>query len=441
MNMTPGLRTKRLLTTAISGLLASASVFVVVGTSGMAGANPRPSELSASPASVSFNATTLGTYTGPDSFTVTNNGTTTDSIDVAGAGLNVTGVGADDYLVVPEDSCPGNGTTTVILAPSATCTMDVYFYPGALGSRPATITVIGSADTTAATVQVTGTGAIGYYQVDRYGDIAHAGDAGYYGDMGGFPLNKPIVAITPTGDDGGYWLVASDGGIFSFGDAQFYGSTGGFALNKPIVGMAATPDRKGYWLVASDGGIFAFGDAQFYGSTGSFPLNKPIVGMAVTPDGGGYWLVASDGGIFAFGDAQFYGSTGDMTLNKPIVGMAATPDGGGYWLVASDGGIFSVGDAQFYGSTGSLTLNQPIVAMAAMPDGNGYWFTAADGGLFNFGDAPFYGSGVGVGLGPVVDMATDGDPTVQASDDFPAIRHGDLAQLRKAGRLRIPHMA
>ncbi|MGH9092542.1 MAG: hypothetical protein ACRDZR_14385, partial [Acidimicrobiales bacterium] len=63
---------------------------------------------------------------------------------------------------------------------------------------------------------------------------------------------------TPT-----YWLVASDGGIFSFGGAGFYGSMGGQPLNEPIVGMAATADGGGYWEVASDGGIFAFGDAPF----------------------------------------------------------------------------------------------------------------------------------------------------------------------------------
>ena len=61
--------------------------------------------------------------------------------------------------------------------------------------------------------------------------------------------------------------------------------------------------------------------------------------------------------------------------------------------------------------------------MAAMPDGGGYWFTAADGGLFNYGTAPFLGSGTGLGLGPVVDMATDGAPTQQANADQPAVRH------------------
>ena len=115
----------------------------------------------------------------------------------------------------------------------------------------------------------------------------------------------------------GYWTVASDGGVFSFGDAGFYGSMGGTPLNAPIVGMSSTPDGLGYWLVASDGGIFVYGDADFYGSRGGQPLNKPIVGMASTPDGLGYWLVASDGGIFAYGDANFYGSTGSLRSTSP----------------------------------------------------------------------------------------------------------------------------
>jgi len=86
-------------------------------------------------------------------------------------------------------------------------------------------------------------------------------------------------------------------------------------------------------------------------------------------------------------------------------------------------------------------LNQPIVAMAAMPDGGGYWFTAADGGLFNFGDAPFYGSGANLGLGPVVAMATNGDPTIQAESDIPSVLRGDLGHRLLAGHLRIGRLA
>jgi hypothetical protein len=66
----------------------------------------------------------------------------------------------------------------------------------------------------------------------------------------------------------GYREVAGDGGVFTFGGAGFFGSTGGLTLNRPVVGMAATLDDGGYWLVASDGGVFTFGDERFIGSNG-----------------------------------------------------------------------------------------------------------------------------------------------------------------------------
>ncbi len=385
-----------------------------------------------------FPDTTLGTYSPSANPSVLSNSGPTDTIDL-NTDVSFSGPGSDDYVMTPGN-CSGDGVSTIVLQSGQSCTPEVDFYPGALGSRAATMTIQGSADTSPVSVSLTGTGTIGYYEVDSYGDVATAGDASYYGDTGSVSLNHPIVGMAATGDSGGYWLVASDGGIFSFGDASFYGSTGAIDLNKPIVGMAATPDSGGYFLVASDGGIFSFGDARFYGSTGAIHLNKPIVGMAATPDGKGYWLVASDGGIFSFGDASFYGSTGAIHLNKPIVGMAPTPDGEGYWLVASDGGVFSFGDAQFYGSTGAIHLNQPIVAMAPMPTGDGYWFAAADGGLFNFGDAPFDGSGAGTGLGQVVDMATDGEPTLQAQTHIPAIR-AHLPGLDTSVLRRVPRFA
>jgi hypothetical protein len=261
----------------------------------------------------------------------------------------------------------------------------------------------------------------GYWQVASDGGVFTYGTAGFYGSAGSIKLNKPIVGMTSTQDQGGYWLVASDGGIFNYGDAGFFGSHGGTPLNQPIVGMAATPyvpgangapaspAGLGYWLVAADGGIFTYGDAGFYGSTGGMHLNKPIVGMTPTPDGKGYWLVASDGGVFSFGDATFFGSAGSIKLNQPVVGMAATPDGKGYWLVASDGGIFSYGDATFFGSAGSIKLNQPVVGISATPDGKGYWLNAADGGIFNYGDATFFGSAGNIKLNkPMVGISSVG---------------------------------
>ncbi len=386
--------------------------------------------LSVTPANLNFGSTTLGTYDGPLTFTITNTNQVAEDFVELKTGFSYSGAGADDYIEQPESSCPTAAdpltmTPAVALVPGASCTIDVLFLPGALGDRPATLAI---ADTlqSGATVSLFGSGTTGYYQVSGYGVVAPFGDAAFYGDLAGRALNKPIVGMSATGDNGGYYLVALDGGIFAFGDAHFYGSTGGIRLVKPVVGMAATFGAQGYWEVASDGGIFAYGNAPFYGSRGGQPLNAPIIGMAATPDDGGYWLVATDGGIFNYGDAQFYGSTGALHLNQPIAGMTPTPDGKGYWLVANDGGIFAFGDAKFYGSTGGKHLNGPITGMAAVPDGLGYWFTASDGGLFNYGSAPFYGGAVGHGIGPVVGIASDGGPTPQAQSDQPALRAGHL---------------
>ncbi len=403
-------RVQRWTSLALCSVLCGGLSLVALAGAGNSAGAATPADVTVSGTPVNFGSVTLGNHSVLQ-FTVTNTSLTTNDVIT---GYTNSGPNADDFNASPGPDCSINDAFPLTVSPGGTCTILVGFFPGQLGALSTTVKLIDSG-AGSPPVTLSGTGTIGYYQVNAGGKVAHYGDAAFYGDLSGTALNNPIVGIAQSGSDGGYWLVASDGGIFNFGSAGFFGSAGGIHLNKPIVGIAPTVDNEGYWLVATDGGIFSYGDATFYGSTGSIHLNQPIVGMAATPDGRGYWLVASDGGIFSYGDATFYGSTGSIHLNKPVVGMAATPDGKGYWLVASDGGIFAYGDATFYGSTGAIHLNQPIVAMAATPTGKGYWFTAADGGLFNYGDAAFLGSAAGQGFGTVVGMATDGEPTRQAS--------------------------
>ena len=368
------------------------------------------------PTALNLGSTTLGTVAGPASFTLSNTSATTDTVNIDAS--VTTGNGANDFFGFPETSCPTDANGNIVLAatggPNSTCTVDVLFAPSGLGTRNATLSLADS-QTSGATVNFTGVGTIGYYQVSSTGVVAPFGDAGFFGDLSGQPLNRPIVGIAQTGDDGGYWLAASDGGIFNYGDAPFLGSAGGLRLNKPIVGMSPTTDGAGYWLVATDGGIFSYGDAQFYGSTGSIHLNQPIVGHG--PDARRRRVLAGRLRRRASSPTATPSSTarpGPSTSTSRSSGWPRRPTAAGTGWSPPTAGSSPTAMPSSTARPGRIHLNQPIVGMAAMPDGAGYWFTAADGGLFNYGSAPFFGAAAGQGIGTVVGMASSGSPTLQA---------------------------
>jgi hypothetical protein len=375
---------------------------------------------------------------------VTNTGTTPAAI----SGASVTGIA--DFVPGPAGGTTTNSCLVVqsngqlgslILQPSSSCTLGLYFFAFHFGTRSTTMTI---KDNTGGqfSFALTGEAVGGYYIAGSGGEYETFGSPpGPFLASNGMPLNQPIVGVTQTPSGNGCWTVASDGGVFSVGDATFQGSAGGIRLNKPVVGMAATPTGNGYWLVASDGGVFSYGDAKFQGSTGAIRLNKPVVGMATTPTGNGYWLVASDGGIFNFGDAGFSGSTGAIRLSQPIVGMAASPSGTGYWLVASDGGIFNFGDAGFFGSTGGIHLNRPIVGMAPSPDGQGYWLVGSDTGVFTF-NVPFRGSAADRGIVDAIGITPTTSPLtppllVTPLTLGPKSSSASLFQAIKSGRIQL----
>jgi hypothetical protein len=256
------------------------------------------------------------------------------------------------------------------------------------------------------TVAVAMNGPSGYWLVGSDGGIFTFGSADFYGSTGALTLQRPVVGITPTPDEGGYWLVASDGGIFSFGDAGFFGSIPGLGLapagssnpkrlNSPIVGMVPSADGGGYFMVASDGGVFAFGDAKFEGSC-------PGIGgcsgaaVAVMPDasGNGYWLVTATGHVYTFGDATNYGAPGPQAV--PVTAAVRTTDGKGYWLLFSNGAIAAYGDAASLGGpVGSVGGFNPATAIFTTSEGGGYWVASANGSLYTYGDAPNDGSMAG----------------------------------------------
>ena len=247
-------------------LCAALSVVAAVGAASSAGAlQPR---LTTTTSSLNFGEATLGTYVGPQSFTMTN---------TTGANLTVTfafsGPAANDWAWSFESNCPNPSDASgevITLAAGQACTVDVFFYPGALGARDATLNLTDPVDA-GSSIALSGTGGIGYYQVSSTGTVAYAGDAAYYGDASAVHLNQPIVGHgRQPGDDGGYSAGGVGWGHFHLRERRFLWLHGRRpSRTSRSWAWLATPDGKGYWLVASDGGIFTFGDAHFYGSTGA----------------------------------------------------------------------------------------------------------------------------------------------------------------------------
>jgi Bacterial Ig-like domain (group 3) len=298
----------------------------------------------------------------------------------------------------------GGDGLTVSFVTAGTCTLTAQVgtgtnYLGASGS-PQTFTVLPAPR--------------GYWLVGSDGGIFSFGAASFHGSMGGVPLQRPVVGITPTADRQGYWLVASDGGIFSFGDSSFYGSLpalglnpagsgGPHSLSAPIVGMVPSSTGHGYFMVGSDGGVFAFGDARF---AGSCPGIGGCAGaaVAVMPDhsGNGYWLVTTTGAVYAFGDAPFFGTP--PAQPDAVVDAVAAPNGQGYWILFANGAVFAFGSAPSDGApVGYVNTYNPATAIFPTSDGLGYWVVAAHGDVFSYGDAPFLGGMAATPLnGPII---------------------------------------
>ncbi len=334
---------------------------------------------------------------------------------------NVPGGATEQGSFTASVATTGDGSTSVVSDTTGTCTV------GGDG-RTVSFLVEGACTLTpqvsSGTNYTAGTGGPqtftilpgprGYWLVGSDGGIFSFGQAHFYGSMGGIPLQRPVVGITPTHDKHGYWLVASDGGIFSFGDSNYYGSIPGLglhpadsgvpnSLDAPIVGMVPSSDGNGYFMVASDGGVFAFGDARF---AGSCPGIGGCAGsaVAVMPDhsGNGYWLVTSAGNIYAFGDAPFFGAPSPQS--SPVVNAVATTDGHGYWILYANGTVLSFGDAGSLGNpVGYVNSFNPATSIFPTSDDLGYWVASAKGDVFTYGNAPFLGSMSATPLnGPII---------------------------------------
>ncbi len=302
----------------------------------------------------------------------------------------------------------GSGSCSAANAPAGTDTI-VGTYQGSN---------VFSSSTGSTSLFVNGPLGHGYWLVGSDGGIFTFGSAQFYGSTGSLRLQRPVVGIVPTGDEGGYWLDASDGGVFAYGDTRFYGSIPGLGINPsgsglphsldaPIVGMVPSADDGGYFMVGADGGVFAFGDARFAGSC-------PGIGgcsgaaVAVMPDatGNGYWVVTQTGHVYTFGDAPYYGAPGPQSV--PVTSAVRSPNGNGYMILFANGAISSYGQTAFDGCPSGALFGglNPATAVFATADGAGYWEATANGTVVNCGDAPNDGSMAGTALNGSIIAAT-----------------------------------
>ncbi len=343
-------------------------------------------------------------------------GTPTGSVTFTsgGAGLCTTGALVDGSASCSTSTAP-EGTDTVTGSYSGS---SGFIASSAMTTLVVTASPVAPTTTTPTPAQApTPAAQHGYWLVGSDGGIFSFGAAQFYGSTGALALQRPVVGITPTADDGGYWLVASDGGIFSFGNAGFYGSIPGLGLapagstnpkrlNAPIVGMVPSADGAGYFMVASDGGVFAFGDAKFEGSCpGSGGCSGAAVAVMPDASGNGYWLVTATGHVYAFGDAVNYGAPGPQPV--PVTAAVRTKDGAGYWLLFANGVVAPYGDAaNLGGPSGAVGGLDPASAIFTAADGGGYWVAAANGSVYTYGDAPNDGSMAGQHLNGSIIAAT-----------------------------------
>jgi Ice-binding-like len=346
--------------------------------------------------------------------------TTTDTVSATGSYGDT---GAITYASMTPSVCTvGSTSGALTYVTPGTCTVgatQAAYVTAADGpaAGETNVTVSVPATKPAAPTSPPAAAAMGYYLVGSDGGIFTFGGAQFYGSTGSLKLQRPVVGITATVNEGGYWLVASDGGIFSFGNAGFYGSipglglapadtVGGKHLNAPIVGMVPSFDGGGYFMVASDGGVFAFGDAAFEGSCpGIGGCGGAAVAVAPDASGRGYWLITATGNIYTFGNATYFGAPGPQ--NSPVTSMVRTTDGLGYWVLLANGVVFAYGDAVDRGSpVGSVAAPNAASAIFTTSDGGGYWVASANGQVFTYGDAPYDGGMSGTRLNGSIIAAT-----------------------------------
>ena len=138
-----------------------------------------PGGLTTETPNVSVGSVTLGNFHDGYNVTLQNASTSYDTIPAVFA---ASGSDEADFVGITQEldnaapGCAINEDESLTMAPGARCDVLVIFAPSAVGYRSATLTIPDSLDS-GLTLSVSGTGAIGYYQVRANGEVWVSGDA------------------------------------------------------------------------------------------------------------------------------------------------------------------------------------------------------------------------------------------------------------------------
>lgn len=110
--------------------------------------------MTVSPLSLSYGNSTVGTPTGFQSTTITNNGTS--NVTLNSASTTILGTNPNDFPFFHGGS--NTCVTNQVLVPGASCIISAIFSPTAVGSRTATLTVVTDASNSPQNVALSGTG-------------------------------------------------------------------------------------------------------------------------------------------------------------------------------------------------------------------------------------------------------------------------------------------
>jgi hypothetical protein len=243
----------------------------------------------------------------------------------------------------------------------------------------------------------------GTIQNDMRSGVYPSGRAELYTKHEADSHTDDVIAMRSTPSGLGFYTMDRTGQILTYGDAvhrgQLYRPRDNSGQGEDVQGFALTPSGLGYWVILKDGTVTAFGDATFQGNadiSGTIADGTANYATSIEshPAIAGYWTLTATGTVGAHG-LPHYGNANPAAIGKSdkYVAIRHTSDGHGYWILASGGVVSNHGNAPHYGNGTPYPEDQFFYGLTwdllAYED-NSYALLHADGSLEGFGAFTLY---------------------------------------------------